>query len=211
MDCNVIKDLMPLYIDECCSKKSGELVEEHIAACPECKSFFESMKAPSDVAPVVTAPKKMKKLNDWKASVLQSVLLFISFAVITLGVYFESKTASGSSNGLWAFSVVIPATGFMLSLANWYFVRLYKSRKCFSASSLLVTLAITTCAYIWSCFHYQINIKEIIELAQSVNTLDVLEFTVLSPFFWSAVLPVVASCTLSKLLSNLYAKMIGKE
>lgn len=104
------------------------------------------MKTPSDITTVATAPKKMKKLNDRKASVLQSVLLFISFAVITLGVYFESKTASGFSNGLWAFSIVIPATGFMLSLANWYFIRLYKSKKCFSTSSLLVTLIITTFA-----------------------------------------------------------------
>ncbi len=154
MDCNVIKDLMPLYIDGCCSKKAASLSRSILLLVPSANRFFESMKTPSDITTVATAPKKMKKLNDRKASVLQSVLLFISFAVITLGVYFESKTASGFSNGLWAFSIVIPATGFMLSLANRYFIRLYKSKKCFSTSSLLVTLAITAFAYIWSCFHY---------------------------------------------------------
>ena len=30
MKCEVIRDLMPLYLDECCSEGSRELVEEHL-------------------------------------------------------------------------------------------------------------------------------------------------------------------------------------
>ena len=35
-DCNVIRDLLPLYADEVCSDESRVLVDEHLAECAEC-------------------------------------------------------------------------------------------------------------------------------------------------------------------------------
>ena len=35
-DCNVIRDLLPLYADEVCSSESREIVDEHLAECPAC-------------------------------------------------------------------------------------------------------------------------------------------------------------------------------
>lgn len=196
MDCNVVKDLIPLYIDDCCSEESGKIVKEHIDSCSECRSLYESMKTPSDMEPSFPAPTKLSRVNEWRASILQSVLLFISFAVITAGVTLESATPVGSMNGYWAVSLVIPATGFMLSLANWYFVRLYKSRKSFSNCSLLATLVITVCAYVWAVFHYEFHI--------SFEIIENLAFTI-------GILITVACCILSKILSDKYAKMLGKD
>ena len=140
MNCNIVKDLIPLYIDGCCSEESEKVVEEHIRDCGDCKKLLEDMKSPSDIVTVSESPKTFSKLNDWKASVLQSILLFLSFALITLGVALEARTPSGIGNGFWALNLVIPATGFMLSLANWYFVRVYKNRKSFSFFSLIALL-----------------------------------------------------------------------
>lgn len=39
--CGVIRDLLPLYIDDCCSPESRILVEEHLSACPACKQEWE--------------------------------------------------------------------------------------------------------------------------------------------------------------------------
>jgi len=36
-DCEIIQDLMPLYIDDVCSTKSKEIIEEHISECSKCK------------------------------------------------------------------------------------------------------------------------------------------------------------------------------
>ena len=137
MNCNIVKDLIPLYIDGCCSEESGRIIEEHIKECDNCKKLIDDMKAPDDIVFVLEQPKSFSKLNDWKASVLQSVLLFVSFALITIGVALEARTPLGIGNGFWALNLVIPSTGFMLSLANWYFVKVYKSRKIFSNASLL--------------------------------------------------------------------------
>ena len=129
MNCNIVKDLIPLYIDGCCSAESEKVVEEHIRDCYDCKRLLEDMKSSSDIITVSESPKTFSKLNDWKASVLQSVLLFLAFGLITIGVACESATAYDDlRNGLFAINLVVPATGFMLSLANWYFVRIYKNK-----------------------------------------------------------------------------------
>lgn len=44
--CEVIKDLIPLYVDNACSEESAKCVEEHTAECSECKNLLESMKMP---------------------------------------------------------------------------------------------------------------------------------------------------------------------
>jgi len=43
-DCEVIKDLIPLYVDEVCSMDSKSLVEKHLESCDECKKIAEQMK-----------------------------------------------------------------------------------------------------------------------------------------------------------------------
>ena len=209
MDCNVVRDLIPLYIDECCSEESAIIVKEHIESCDACKKLLEDMSTPSIVVAASKAPTKFNKLNDWKASVLQSVLLFLSFGLIIIGVALEARTGLGLMNGFWAMNLVIPATGFMLSLANWYFVRVYKNRKRFSSFSLIATLGITLCAYIWSVFHYEMDLLAIFSECNFVEALDVMQGVLFFNGF--GIVLTVAFCILSKTLSNQYAKMLGKE
>ena len=112
-------------------------------------------------------------------------------------------------NGFWALNLVIPATGFMLSLANWYFVRVYKNRKSFSNYSLIATLGATLCAYIWSGFHYEMNLIDLFAGNDFANVLEILHALLLLNGI--GILLTVVFCTLSKTLSNQYAKMLGKE
>lgn len=211
MNCEIIKDLIPLYIDGCCSKESERVVEEHLGDCSECKKLFEEMKEPTDIIAASVSPKALSKINDLKASVLQSVLLFISFGLITIGVAVEAYAGSDSlGNGLFAFNLVVPATGFMLSLANWYFVRSYKNRKVFSDCSALGTLFITACAYIWSVFHYEemgfLELFKGVSLAGFFDTLHGILF-----LLGGGIVLTIVFCVLSKILSNKYAEMLGKD
>lgn len=210
MDCGVIKDLIPLYVDGCCCEESERIVKDHIAGCEECKKVLEDMKVPSDAVSVSSAPKTFRKINDWKASVLQSVLLLISFGLITIGVALESQTsAEGFMNGYWAFNVVIPATGFMLSLTNWYFVRLYRTRKKFSDYSLIITLIITLCAVIWAAGHYELDFSGMLADGNYNSLFEMIPGILF--LFKTGILLTAASLASSKILSNQYAKMLGKE
>lgn len=42
--CEVIGDLIPLYVDDVCSKESRQLVEEHLEECEACRQLYETMK-----------------------------------------------------------------------------------------------------------------------------------------------------------------------
>lgn len=41
--CNVVQDLLPLYIDKSCSEESKLLIEEHLAECPKCRLACQDM------------------------------------------------------------------------------------------------------------------------------------------------------------------------
>lgn len=43
-DCEIIRDLLPLYVDDICSEKSRELVDEHLRECAECDSLLDRLK-----------------------------------------------------------------------------------------------------------------------------------------------------------------------
>lgn len=191
MECNVVRDLMPLYVDGCCSEESRRIVEAHMESCASCRLLMEEMRAPAPVAVTAEAPQKMRKLNEWGASLMQSLLLFASFAAITAGVALEAKTPFGPTNGFWAVNLVVPATGWMLSLANWYFIRLYPDRKRFSNCCVLAFLGLALAAFAWAALHYG---QGFFALAKGMGL-------ALTAVF----------CALAKLLSDRYARMLGKE
>ena len=85
--CEVIRDLLPLYIDGCCSGESRKLVEEHLEGCEDCKRTRQEMtgQLPLEEAPPEELPeekpartmkKGMKKVRRrWIASILIVLLL----------------------------------------------------------------------------------------------------------------------------------------
>lgn len=83
--CKVIKDLLPLYIDDVCSDDSRQLIVEHLSECEDCRSELVAIQneLPVDIYKQnvrdVQAVKKLSK--KWKKGMLKS---FIKGAVITL-------------------------------------------------------------------------------------------------------------------------------
>lgn len=51
MDCDNIRDLLPLYADGQASESSRRLIEAHTAGCPACKKLLRQMCAPIEQAP----------------------------------------------------------------------------------------------------------------------------------------------------------------
>ena len=43
--CEIVGDLLPLYVDGVCSEASGDLVREHLDTCPGCRTLYEQMRA----------------------------------------------------------------------------------------------------------------------------------------------------------------------
>jgi hypothetical protein len=202
MYCQVIQDLLILYADKCCSEESKSLVEEHLKSCGNCRKALAEMR--DETKPVTKAVPvslgKLPRVNEWQASVLQSVLLFVSFALLIFGVSREAATPEGVTNGLWSLALIVPVTGFLLSLANWYFIRLYPSKKAFSACSILVTAAFILLGYVWALLHYRSSLVNLFNGSALSTGLLILGCVL-----------VVALCAASKLFSDRYALLLGKE
>ncbi len=45
LNCNVIRDLLPLYADQICSDESRELVNEHLMECGDCAMLLQQMRS----------------------------------------------------------------------------------------------------------------------------------------------------------------------
>ena len=70
----MIKDLLPLYVDECCSEESTKLVAEHLDNCESCRKFYNQMCETCQVHEEKPNSVKLHRVSDWKASVLQSLI-----------------------------------------------------------------------------------------------------------------------------------------
>lgn len=42
-ECNIVRDLLPLYIENMVSAESAQFVEAHLSNCPECNEIYDSM------------------------------------------------------------------------------------------------------------------------------------------------------------------------
>jgi predicted anti-sigma-YlaC factor YlaD len=78
ISCDIIKDLLPLYLDGVCSNDSKVLVEEHLAECDSCKAELQSMKGElflNHKEQNLKEAEAVKKLSiRWKKGMMKSLL-----------------------------------------------------------------------------------------------------------------------------------------
>ncbi len=196
MDCGVIQDLLPLYTDDCCSEESRRLVEAHLRTCPVCLEYLQGLQGELPGVKREAAPARPTRVREWRASLFQSVLLFAAFGIITFGVSIEASSGyEDFTNSLAAFWIVVPAAGFLLSLPNWYFVRLYRSQKSFVLASLCLTAVLTAVAYGWCLWHYEVA----------------LEPGLVPAWLRLTVGPCLVAVAISPVCAGIYARLLGKE
>lgn len=90
--CSVIKDLLPLYVDDVLSEDSRKLVEEHLAGCDDCKEAYENLKSGggSEANKRNRDKEVIKKL---RKKILTKRMIAVGIAVILvtalfLGIYY---------------------------------------------------------------------------------------------------------------------------
>jgi len=90
LPCNVIEDLLPMYYDRVCSAESVALVEEHLKACPHCRSILSELRADlptpeknvDDSKPLKKLQKSYRKKKTYWLVATLAVLLLIPFAFL---------------------------------------------------------------------------------------------------------------------------------
>ena len=46
ISCEIIRDLLPLYVDGQTRPDTSRIISEHLSACPECARMYEEMNTP---------------------------------------------------------------------------------------------------------------------------------------------------------------------
>lgn len=65
--CGIIRDLLPLYIDDVCNEESKQAVENHLSECEKCRNYYNSMKSTEGfVAKEIDNSEDMKMANNLK-------------------------------------------------------------------------------------------------------------------------------------------------
>ena len=65
--CGIIRDLLPLYIDDVCNEESKQAVENHLSECEKCRNYYKSMKSTEGfVAKENDNSEDMKMANNLK-------------------------------------------------------------------------------------------------------------------------------------------------
>ncbi len=83
--CNIIKDLLPSYIENLTNEETNSFIESHIADCSECKELLENMQKEIEVNSPKKEEKNFKYIKRYsqKLKIFRNILLIIAL-VFTL-------------------------------------------------------------------------------------------------------------------------------
>ena len=106
-DCNVIRDLLPLYADEVCSDESRVLVDEHLAECAECTEELARIRE-NEIESHLAAEKEdviryQKKKFGRRSAAVGSAIAWILMIPVVICLFINRLQGGGLS---WFFVVV---------------------------------------------------------------------------------------------------------
>ena len=89
MNCNIIKDLLPSYIDGICSEDSATAIEAHISHCEDCEQTLKKMQQQTDYIQQIPEEAKkaispLKKINK-KRHIQVSVAIVMTLLITIIG------------------------------------------------------------------------------------------------------------------------------
>lgn len=84
--CDIIKDLMPSYIDDICSEDSKKIIEEHINTCSYCSELLKNMKQPVDYGNELTGELAENPLKKIKKKHRNHMMITILLSFVCMGI-----------------------------------------------------------------------------------------------------------------------------
>jgi hypothetical protein len=82
LTCNVVKDLLPNYVDGLVSEQTEREITEHLAQCVDCQTVYKQMEAP--IAPIIAQDKK--EIDYLKKIRAKSKSHVLKYSAISTGV-----------------------------------------------------------------------------------------------------------------------------
>ena len=131
--CDIIRDLLPLYIDNACSERSRELVDEHLAECPDCAALREKLRhteveedlkeeKASVIAYAARRIRRRSTLVGALVSILCLVPLFVCLVVCiafgySMGIFFALLASYLVAASVIAVPILVPRDKLLWTLS----------------------------------------------------------------------------------------------
>ena len=89
-DCSIVRDLLPLYVENMVSEQTAHFISKHLEDCPECQAELTNLKDGVGLTAIESTPtpsadsakpfkKIMKRMNRQFYSIAYSALIFLIF------------------------------------------------------------------------------------------------------------------------------------
>lgn len=88
MKCEIVKDLLPSYIDGLTSAESNSEIEEHLLTCQECTEALGQMKTEVDVENVEFNKEMIKPFKKLNKRIFRAVIITLAVCILITGSYF---------------------------------------------------------------------------------------------------------------------------
>ena len=86
LSCEVVRDLLPSYLDGVASGETKAAVERHMEECPACRETLRRMKEPENAAPPeekeIDYLKKVRRRSSRKVAVILAIVVLLSMAAM---------------------------------------------------------------------------------------------------------------------------------
>ena len=98
--CDIVRDLLPSYIDNICSKESNQFIKEHLTTCATCRKIIGTMKSDFNLTDEIykierlEAKKPFKKVSGFLnfQKKLTNYILIFAFVSLLFGIYFLANS-----------------------------------------------------------------------------------------------------------------------
>lgn len=89
LDCNIVRDMLPLFVENLTSQESNTAIQQHLELCEDCRKYLENMQKPIDCPTVpkmeIDYMRKVKHSFKRRAYILSGVIAV--FCIILLGIF----------------------------------------------------------------------------------------------------------------------------
>ena len=119
LDCDIVRDLLPSYVEDLVSPRTKQAVEEHLASCPACRRLCGAMRAPE--------PEVERPGEDASVRCLQKLRRERRRAVLLAAL---------------ALLVTLACLGGLIAVKSAYEAKLYRSRSPLISAELVSRAAI---------------------------------------------------------------------
>lgn len=161
-NCDVVQDLLPLYMDDVCSGASMKMVREHLENCEKCREMLRMMARDTYAAEALPSEEEILKKASLTLSrrAVNSALGILAIVVYWLVYFWQDGLAEIGDYRYFSYSfhemytiglIVVPPAALI-----WFLVMLHKTRKQKAwkkNGALLLVLLLIVCfhtGYFWN-------------------------------------------------------------